>query len=196
MPFFTKGQMIQTNKPFSRIMKITTKVLFYIDKIDNFDSVNFIFSLIFSQKWEIQWQKICLDIYGKLKSKVLNIIESLHVPDILEICYLYDLLWKYIKTYISIQASIFLFVSSVLKCSLCNKEREILLNDIHKNNQNLFNLSDKKKFIWILTNENISILHKVCNLFGYHIWNKVPKNCWKQKKYIIYQLKYFLFLYW
>jgi hypothetical protein len=48
-------------------------------------------------------------------------------------------------------------------CSLYDKEKEILLNDIHKDNQNLFNLSDKQKLIWILTNENISILHKVCN---------------------------------
>jgi hypothetical protein len=60
--------------------------------------------------------KICMDIYRKLeKSRVLNIIEGLQVPNILEICYLYNLLWKYVKKYISIQASIFLFVSSVLK---------------------------------------------------------------------------------
>jgi hypothetical protein len=60
--------------------------------------------------------KICMDIYRKLeKSRVLNIIEGLQVPNILEICYLYSLLWKYVKKYISIQASIFLFVSSVLK---------------------------------------------------------------------------------
>jgi hypothetical protein len=37
--------------------------------------------------------KICMDTYGKLeKSGVLNIIEGLQVPDILEICYLYNLL--------------------------------------------------------------------------------------------------------
>jgi hypothetical protein len=36
--------------------------------------------------------KICMDIYGKLeKSKVLNIIERLQIPDILEICYFYNL---------------------------------------------------------------------------------------------------------
>jgi hypothetical protein len=59
--------------------------------------------------------KLCMDIYRKLeKSRVLDIIERLQVPDILEICYLYDLLWKYVKKYITIQASIFLFVSSVL----------------------------------------------------------------------------------
>jgi hypothetical protein len=61
--------------------------------------------------------KICMDIFMKLeKSSVLNIIEGLQIPNILEICYmyLYNLLWKYVK-YISIQASIFLFVSSVLK---------------------------------------------------------------------------------
>jgi hypothetical protein len=37
--------------------------------------------------------KIYMDIYRKLeKSKVLNIIEGLQVPNILEICYLYNLL--------------------------------------------------------------------------------------------------------
>jgi hypothetical protein len=37
--------------------------------------------------------KICMDIYGKLeKSRVLNITEGLQVPNILEICYLYNLL--------------------------------------------------------------------------------------------------------
>jgi hypothetical protein len=60
--------------------------------------------------------KICMDIYRKLeKSTVLNIIERLQVPYILEICYLHYLQWKYFKKYVSIQASIFLFVSSVLK---------------------------------------------------------------------------------
>jgi hypothetical protein len=60
--------------------------------------------------------KICMDIYGKLeKSRVLNIIERLQISNILEICYLCNLQWKYVKKYISIQASIFLFVSSVLK---------------------------------------------------------------------------------
>jgi hypothetical protein len=52
--------------------------------------------------------QICMEIYRKLeKSRVLNIIEDLKIPDILEICYLYNLLWKYVKKYISIQASIF-----------------------------------------------------------------------------------------
>jgi hypothetical protein len=37
--------------------------------------------------------KMCMDIYGKLeKSGVLNIIEGLQVPNILEMCYLYNLL--------------------------------------------------------------------------------------------------------
>jgi hypothetical protein len=37
--------------------------------------------------------KICMDIYWKLeKSRVLNIIEDLQIPDILEICYFYYLL--------------------------------------------------------------------------------------------------------
>jgi hypothetical protein len=36
--------------------------------------------------------KICVDIYGKLeKSRVLNIMERLQIPNILELCYLYDL---------------------------------------------------------------------------------------------------------
>jgi hypothetical protein len=61
--------------------------------------------------------KICMDIYRKLeKSRVLNIIEDLQIPDILEICYLYNLQSKYVKKYISIQASIFLFVLNILKC--------------------------------------------------------------------------------
>jgi hypothetical protein len=51
----------------------------------------------------------------------------------------------------------------LLQCSLYDKEREILFNDIHKDNQNLFNLSDKQKLIW---NENISIVHKVCNFLA------------------------------
>jgi hypothetical protein len=37
--------------------------------------------------------KICMDKCGKVeKSRVLNIIERLQIPNILEICYLYDLL--------------------------------------------------------------------------------------------------------
>jgi hypothetical protein len=52
-----------------------------------------------------------MDLY----SSDLNILEDLQIPNILEICYLYNLLRKYVKKYISIQASIFLFVSSVLK---------------------------------------------------------------------------------
>jgi hypothetical protein len=36
--------------------------------------------------------KMCMDIYGKLeKSTVLKIIERLQIPNILEICYLYNL---------------------------------------------------------------------------------------------------------
>jgi hypothetical protein len=60
--------------------------------------------------------KICMDIYRKLgKSRVLNFIERSQIPNILGICYLYNLQWKYVKKYRSIQASSFLFVSSVLK---------------------------------------------------------------------------------
>ena len=37
--------------------------------------------------------KICMDLYRKLdKSRDLNIIEGLQVPNILEICYLFNLL--------------------------------------------------------------------------------------------------------
>jgi hypothetical protein len=43
--------------------------------------------------------KICMDIYWKLeKSGVLN----LQIPDILEICCLYNLLREYVKIYIII----------------------------------------------------------------------------------------------
>jgi hypothetical protein len=60
--------------------------------------------------------KMCMDIYRKLeKSWVLNIIEDLQIPGILEICYLYNLLWKYVKKHISIQVSMFLFVLNILK---------------------------------------------------------------------------------
>ena len=51
----------------------------------------------------------------------------------------------------------------LLTCSLYNKERETLLNDIYKDNHNLYNLSDKQKLVWILRNVNISIFYKVCN---------------------------------
>jgi hypothetical protein len=65
--------------------------------------------------------KISMATYRKLeKSRVLNITERLQIPNILEICYLYYLQWKYVKKYISIQASIFLFVSSVLKRAINN----------------------------------------------------------------------------
>jgi hypothetical protein len=59
--------------------------------------------------------KICMDMYRKLeKNRVLSVTERLQIPNNLEICYLYNLQWKYVKKYISIQASIFLVVSSVL----------------------------------------------------------------------------------
>jgi hypothetical protein len=42
--------------------------------------------------------KSCMSIYRKLeKSRVLNIVKDLQIPDILEFCYLYNLLWKYVK---------------------------------------------------------------------------------------------------
>ena len=51
----------------------------------------------------------------------------------------------------------------LIKCPLYNKERETVLNEIYKDNQNLLNLSDKQYFFWILTNDNSSILFKLCN---------------------------------
>jgi hypothetical protein len=61
--------------------------------MNNFDPADFIFSLNFSQKMADTVTKICMDLYRKLdKSRVLNIIEGLQVPNILEICYLYNLL--------------------------------------------------------------------------------------------------------
>jgi hypothetical protein len=55
--------------------------------------------------------KICMDIYRKFeKSRVLNVIEDLQIPDILEICYLYNLLWICINPGIH-----FLFVLYILK---------------------------------------------------------------------------------
>jgi hypothetical protein len=60
----------------------------------NFDHADFNFLFNFSQKWQKnKVTKICMDIYRKLeKSGVLNIREGLQIPDILEICYLYNLL--------------------------------------------------------------------------------------------------------
>jgi hypothetical protein len=52
-----------TNKPFSRIMKITTEVLFYINRMNNFDSANFIFSLIFSTK---MGDTVTKNLYGHI----------------------------------------------------------------------------------------------------------------------------------
>jgi hypothetical protein len=61
--------------------------------MSNFDRADFIFSLDFSLKWQIQGQKFVWTYLGNLeKSKVLNIIEDLQIPDILEICYSYNLL--------------------------------------------------------------------------------------------------------
>jgi hypothetical protein len=61
--------------------------------MNNFDRGDFIFSLNFFTKMADTGTKICMDIYRKLKkSKVLNIIEDLQIPDILEICYLCNLL--------------------------------------------------------------------------------------------------------
>jgi hypothetical protein len=85
--------------------------------MNNFHHADFIIFLFnFSQKIADKVTKICL--YRKSeKSGVLNIKEGLQIPNNLEICNLYtcNLLCKYVKKYISIQASIFLFISSVLK---------------------------------------------------------------------------------
>jgi hypothetical protein len=58
--------------------------------MNNFDRADFIFSLNFSQKWQIQGQKFVWTYnYRKLeKSRVLNIIEDLQIPDILDFFYL------------------------------------------------------------------------------------------------------------
>jgi hypothetical protein len=62
--------------------------------MNNFDRADFIFSLRkFFGKMKDTVTKISIDIYRKLeKSRVLNIIEYLQVPDISEICLLYNLL--------------------------------------------------------------------------------------------------------
>jgi hypothetical protein len=60
--------------------------------MNNFDRTDFIFSLNFFTKMADTGTKICMDIHRKLeKSRVLNIID-LQIPDILEICFLYNLL--------------------------------------------------------------------------------------------------------
>jgi hypothetical protein len=88
----------------------------YIDKMNNFDRADFNFLLIFSQKWQIKVIKICMDIYGELKiSSVLNIIQRLQILDILEICYLYNLLWKYVKKYINPGIDFFVCIICPLK---------------------------------------------------------------------------------
>ena len=37
----------------------------------------------------------------------------------------------------------------LLKCPLYKQERETVLNEIYKDNQNLLNLSDKQNVLWI-----------------------------------------------
>jgi hypothetical protein len=82
-------------------MKITTEVLFILIKWIILTAQISIFYLIFLKKMADKVIKICMDIYGELKiSNVLNIIEGLQIPNILEICYLHNLLWKYVKKYI------------------------------------------------------------------------------------------------
>ena len=51
----------------------------------------------------------------------------------------------------------------LFKCPFYNKERETVLNEIYKDNQNFPNLFDKQNFLWILKKENSSILFKLCN---------------------------------
>jgi hypothetical protein len=85
-------------KLFSKIIKKNNWSPFHIDKMNNFNHADVNFSLNFSTKLADKVTKICMDIYRKLeKSNVLNIIEGLKIPNILEICYLYNLLWKYVK---------------------------------------------------------------------------------------------------
>jgi hypothetical protein len=60
--------------------------------MNNFDRAGFIFSLNFSQKMADKGTRLCMDISRTLeKSRILNIIENLEIPDILEICYLCNL---------------------------------------------------------------------------------------------------------
>jgi hypothetical protein len=62
--------------------------------MNNFDHADLNFSFNFFSKMADKVTKICMYIYmyRKLeKSTVLNIIEYLQVPYILEICYLYHL---------------------------------------------------------------------------------------------------------
>jgi hypothetical protein len=61
--------------------------------MNNFDRADFIFFITFFGIMADTGTKTSMDIYRKLeKSRVLNIIEDLQVPDILEICLLYNLL--------------------------------------------------------------------------------------------------------
>jgi hypothetical protein len=54
--------------------------------MNNFDAADLIFSFNFKQKMADKVTKICMDIHRKLeKSRVLNIIERLQIPNILEI---------------------------------------------------------------------------------------------------------------
>jgi hypothetical protein len=77
-----------TNKLFSKTLKITTKILFILIISIIFYRADFIFSLIVFTKMADTVTKICMDTYRKLEiSRVLNIIEDLQIPDILEICY-------------------------------------------------------------------------------------------------------------
>jgi hypothetical protein len=105
-----------TNKLFSKIMKITAKVLFTLIKWIILTAQISFFSWIFFHKNGRYSEKKFVWTYME-KSRVLNIIAGLQVPNILENCYLYSLLWIYVKKYISIQVSIFLFVPSILKNS-------------------------------------------------------------------------------
>jgi hypothetical protein len=60
--------------------------------MNNFDRADFNFSIQFLTKMADIVTKFCMDIDRKLeKSRVLNIIERLQIPNILEISYLYNL---------------------------------------------------------------------------------------------------------
>jgi hypothetical protein len=60
--------------------------------MNNFDRTDFIFFIQILTKMADKVSKICMDIYRKLeKSRILNTIERLQIPNILEICYLYNL---------------------------------------------------------------------------------------------------------
>jgi hypothetical protein len=95
-------------------MKLTTKVMLILITWIIL-TVQILVLIQFFTKMADKVTKICMNTYRKLeKNQVLNIKEGLQIPNISEFCYFYNLQWNYVEKYISIQALIFLFVSSIL----------------------------------------------------------------------------------